>query len=96
MRFTNHQSFSRIGQRRFGLCVILIQHTSWFQVSIEAVSVMSDEELKGLGIEHLGDRVILRNICKNMTRKCYSYDYRSTPGMVQKFLELTGHYNFYK
>jgi hypothetical protein len=31
--------------------------------------MMSDDDLKKLGVAHLGDRVILRNICKNLQRK---------------------------
>ena len=30
---------------------------------------MSDDELKKLGVSRLGDRVILRNLCKNAERK---------------------------
>lgn len=39
------------------------------QITTEIIGIMSDEELQNLGVTHMGDRVILKNICKNINRK---------------------------
>ena len=39
------------------------------QVTLQIIPLMKDEDLKKLGVDRLGDQVVLRNLCKNMQRK---------------------------
>ena len=39
------------------------------QINIQVIPLLSDEEMTRLGVTCLGDRVVLKNICKNMQSK---------------------------
>jgi hypothetical protein len=47
--------------------------TPFTQVTTEVIA-MSDEELQNIGVTHLGDRMILRNIRKNIIVKYAMWD----------------------
>ena len=44
----------------------------FLKVSVDVIPLMSDDELTSLGVQHMGDRAILRNICKNMKRMLWA------------------------
>ena len=44
----------------------------FLKVSVDVISLINDDELTSLGVQHMGDRVILRNICKNMKRMLWA------------------------
>ena len=43
------------------------------QITTDVIAMMN-EELQNIGVTHLGDRVILRNICKNINRRYAIWD----------------------
>ena len=41
------------------------------QITVQVVPLMTDEDLVKIGVTSLGDRVVLKNVCKNMQRKLH-------------------------